>query len=113
MCFTMGRKRLDRKVVTYSLAQSTVKRIDELRDEKQERLMMRPTRVTISEIIDEAIAYFFTMRIQQIWFKCPHCSEEHGLILKPKQLLPWMKGYINCTKCSQPFDPLTAERIDE
>ena len=109
----MGRKRLDRKVVTYSLAQSTVNRIDELRQEMQERLKMRPTRVTISEIIDEAIAHFFTLRIQQIWFKCPHCSEEHGLILKPKQLMPWAKGYVNCNKCTLPFDPLTAERIDE
>jgi len=108
----MGRKRLDRKVVTYSLAQSTVNRIDDLRKEKQERLIMRPTRVTISEVIDEAIAYFFTLRIQQIWFKCPECSEEHGLILKPKQLLPGITGYVNCTKCSHRFDPLTAERIE-
>lgn len=110
---SMGRKRLDRKVVTYSLDRRTVNRIDELRDEKQVRLMMRPTRVTISEIIDEAIAYFFTLRIQQIWFKCPECSEIHGLILKPKQLLPWMKGYINCNKCSYHFDPLTAERVED
>ena len=53
----MGRKRLDRKVVTYSISKETVKRIDELRQEKQERVRMRPTRVTISEILDEAMAY--------------------------------------------------------
>jgi len=109
----MGRRRLDRKVVTYSIARTTVKRIDELRDEKQERLRMRHTRVTISEILDEAIAYFFTLRIQQIWFKCPDCSAINGLILKPKQMMPWMKGYILCNKCTHQFDPMEAERVED
>ncbi len=109
----MGRRRLDRKVVTYSLGRSTVVRIDELRQEKQERLRMRPTKVTISEIIDEAIAYFFTLRIQQIWFKCPDCSAVNGLILKAKQMMPWMKGYIVCSKCSHQFDPMLAERVED
>jgi hypothetical protein len=109
----MGRKRLDRKVVTYSIARSTVKRIDELRQEKQERLRLRHTRVTISEILDEAIAYFFTLRIQQIWFKCPECSTINGVILKPKQLLPGRKGMLVCNKCTHQFDPLEAERVDE
>lgn len=109
----MGRRRLDRKVVTYSLSTQTVNRIDELRDEKQVRLKMRPTRVTISEIIDEAIAYFFTMRIQQIFVKCPECSAINGLILKPKQLIMGLKGYLPCQKCSYHFDPMTAERIED
>jgi len=109
----MGRRRLDRKVVTYSVARSTVKRIDELRQEKQDRLRMRPTTVTISEIIDEAIAYFFTLRIQQIWVKCPECSETNGLILKPKQIIPGQRGRLACNKCGHHFDPLEAERVED
>jgi len=109
----MGRKRLDRKVVTYSIARTTVSRIDELRQEKQDRLRLRPTAVTISEIIDEAIAYFYTLRIQHIFIRCPKCSETNGLILKPKQIIPGMMGLLPCQKCNHQFDPLEAERVDE
>ena len=106
----MGRKRLDRKVVTYSLSRETVKRIDELRQEKQERLKMRPTRVTISEIIDEAMSYFYTHRIQELWVHCPKCQALNGMILKPQQIIPGQRRYMNCHKCPEQFNPFEAER---
>ena len=109
----MGRKRLDRKVVTYSIARTKVKRIDELRQEKQDRLKLRPTAVTISEIIDEAIAYFYTLRIQHIFIKCPECFATNGIVLKPKHILPGRWGLLSCQKCAHQFDPLEAERVDE
>jgi len=110
----MGRRRLDRKVVTYSLAQATVKRIDELRQEKQDRLIMHKQKVTISEIVDEAMAYFYTLRIQEVWVYCPECRAENGYILKPKQLL--MRGGIppwRCNKCGHNYNPLDAERMED
>jgi len=109
----MGRKRLDRKVVTYSISKETVKRIDELRQEKQERLRMRPTRVTISEIIDEAMSYFYSFRIQELWVHCPECNEVCGMILKPKQIIPGQRRYLPCHKCTHQFDPFTAERAED
>ncbi len=109
----MGRKRLDRKVVTYSLSRETVKRIDELRQEKQERLKMRPTRVTISEIIDEAMAYFYTHRIQELWVHCPQCQALNGMILKPQQIIPGQRRYMNCHKCAEQFNPFEAERAEK
>jgi flagellar biosynthesis/type III secretory pathway chaperone len=109
----MGRKRLDRKVVTYSIATETVKRIDELRQEKQERVRMRPTRVTISEILDEALAYFYTFRIQELWMHCPECNTINGWILKPKQIIPGMRALINCNKCTKQFNPFEAERAED
>ena len=109
----MGRKRLDRKVVTYSIATETVKRIDELRQEKQERVRMRPTRVTISEIIDEAMAYFYTFRIQELWMHCPECNAVNGMILKPKQIIPGKRALMNCNKCTHQFDPFVAERAED
>ena len=109
----MGRKRLDRKVVTYSIARSTVKRIDELRLEKQERLKMRPTAVTISEVIDEAIAYFYTLRIQEVWVYCPECRAENGFILKPKQLMGHQTSTWNCNNCHHAFIPMEAESMPE
>ena len=108
----MGRKRLDRKVVTYSIARSTVKRIDELRNEKQERLKMRPTAVTISEVIDEAIAYFYTLRIQEVWVYCPACRAENGFILKPKQLMGHHTSW-RCNSCHHAFIPMEAESMPE
>jgi len=108
----MGRKRLDRKVVTYSISRETVKRIDELRQEKQERLRMRPTRVTISEIIDEAMSYFYSFRIQELWIHCPQCNAINGMILKPKQIIPGQRKYLQCQKCTEQFDPFTAERAE-
>ena len=51
----MGRPRLDRRVVSHSLAKDTVDRIDLLRDHEQKRLAQRRTRVTLSEIIDNAV----------------------------------------------------------
>jgi len=113
MVCCMGRKRLDRKVVTYSISRETVKRIDELRQEKQERLRMRPTRVTISEIIDEAMAYFYSHRIQELWIHCPECQALNGMILKPKQIIPGQRRYLNCNKCTVSFDPFTAERAED
>ena len=109
----MGRKRLDRKVVTYSIARSTVKRIDELRNEKQERLKMRPTAVTISEVIDEAIAYFYTLRIQEVWVYCPECRAENGFILKPKQLMGHHTPTWRCNSCHHAFIPMEAESMPE
>jgi len=108
----MGRKRLDRKVVTYSISKETVKRIDELRQEKQERLRMRPTRVTISEIIDEAMAYFFTHRIQELWMHCPHCTAVNGMILKPKQIIPGTHYNLKCNNCPESFNPFEALRAE-
>ena len=108
----MGRKRLDRKVVTYSLSRETVKRIDELRQEKQERLKMRPTRVTISEIIDEAMSYFYSFRITELWVLCPQCNALCGMILKPKQIIPGQRRYLNCNKCTEQFNPFEAERAE-
>lgn len=108
----MGRKRLDRKVVTYSISTETVKRIDELRQEKQERLRMRPTRVTISEVIDEAMAYFYSFRIQELWVICPECNTTCGMILKPKQIIPGMRRWLACQKCTHQFDPFQAERAE-
>lgn len=51
----MGRRRENRRVVTYSLAKITIDRIEELRDWKQRKLTRRPSRVTYSEVIDDAI----------------------------------------------------------
>jgi len=51
----MGRPRENRRVVTYSLAKITIDRIEELRDWKQRKLARRPSRVTYSEVIDDAI----------------------------------------------------------
>jgi len=109
----MGRKRLDRQVVTYSISQETVKRIDELRQEKQERLRMRPTRVTISEIIDEAMAYFYSFRITELWVLCPQCHALNGIKLKPKQLIPGQRLLLNCNKCTEQFNPLVADRAED
>jgi len=109
----MGRKRLDRKVVTYSISRETVKRIDELRQEKQERLRMRPTRVTISEIIDEAMSYFYSFRIQELWVHCPQCHAVNGMVLKPKQIIPGQRRYLPCQKCTEQFNPFEAERAED
>ena len=109
----MGRKRLDRKVVTYSISKETVKRIDQLRQEKQERFRMRPTRVTISEIIDEAMAYFYAMRIQRIWIYCPHCTAINGMDLKPKQIIPGSGHILKCNNCPETFNPLEAIRAED
>ena len=52
----MGRPRLNRRTVTYSLGKDTLDRLDALRQHKQDRLKSRTTRVTLSEIIDDAVA---------------------------------------------------------
>jgi len=52
----MGRRRENRRVVTYSLAKMTIDRIEELREWKQKKYwQVRSQRVTFSEIIDDAI----------------------------------------------------------
>jgi len=52
----MGRPRENRRVVTYSLGDKTIDRIEVLRLKKQQRYkQVRKTRVTLSEIIDDAI----------------------------------------------------------
>lgn len=52
----MGRPRENRRVVTYSLGDKTIDRIEVLRlKKKQKYKQVRKTRVTLSEIIDDAI----------------------------------------------------------
>jgi len=51
----MGRPRENRRVVTYSLAKITIDRIAELKQFKERKLSMRTSRVTFSEVIDDAI----------------------------------------------------------
>lgn len=51
----MGRPRENRRVVTYSLAKITIDRIAELKEFKERKLTLRTSRVTFSEVIDDAI----------------------------------------------------------
>jgi len=74
---------------------------------------MRPTRVTISEIIDEAMSYFYSFRIQELWVHCPQCHAVNGMVLKPKQIIPGQRRYLPCQKCTEQFNPFEAERAED
>jgi len=91
----MGRPRENRRVVTYSLAKVTIDRIEELRDWKQRKQHRRPSRVTFSEVIDDAIRELNHKafiedddpthggRFKVEWmdtpkWQCPYCLPEDG-----------------------------------
>lgn len=113
----MGRPRLDRRVVTHSLAKDTVERIDLLRDHEQNRLQERRTRVTLSEIIDNAVRqldrktfmdddptnggrFFVPWTGTEKW-ACPYCVESYY----NEADAPWLAGgWIICpyVKCGKP-----------
>jgi len=113
----MGRPRQDRRVVTYSLAKDTLDRIAILRDHEQDRLGRRTTRVTFSEIVDNAIreldrktfmdddptngGRFFVPWTGSAEWRCPFCvEEEHNQGEAPSLA----GGWIVCpyVKCGQP-----------
>jgi len=119
----MGRPREDRRVVTYSLGSMTLSRIEELRDHKKRSIPNRPTRVTMSEIIDDAIRHESARVFDDphrgdptkggrwdpglvgkapMW-KCPECIEErtdeHGVTAMNQG------AFIVCPHCNAPRDP--------
>jgi len=112
----MGRPRLDRRVVTYSLAKDTLERIVILRDHEQRRLQQRRTRVTFSEIIDDAVrrldrhtfmdddpthgGRFFVPWTGTDKWECPYCRET-GVTENEYALAG---GWIVCPyhKCGKP-----------
>jgi len=113
----MGRPRQDRRVVTYSLARDTLDRITILRDHEQDRLGRRTTRVTFSEIVDNAVreldrktfmdddptngGRFFVPWTGSAEWRCPFCvEEEHNQGEAPSLA----GGWIVCpyVKCGQP-----------
>ena len=114
----MGRPRLNRRVVTYSLADDTLKRIFLLRDHEQNRLQQRRTRVTLSEIIDNAIRLLDRTTFMDDedptkngkWFedwmgteewRCPSCVDAQYNEGEPPSLAG---GWIICpyVKCHKP-----------
>ena len=113
----MGRPRLNRRVVTYSLADDTLKRIFLLRDHEQNRLQQRRTRVTLSEIIDDAVRLldrttfmdddptnggrFFVPWTGTDEWGCPFCLEKH---YNEGEAPALAGGWIVCpySKCKKP-----------
>jgi len=113
----MGRPRLNRRVVTYSLADDTLKRLTLLRDHEQNRLQQRRTRVTLSEIIDDAVRLldrqtfmdddpthggrFFVPWLGTEKWECPYCREA-GVTDNEAGALAG--GWIVCpyVKCKKP-----------
>jgi len=112
----MGRPRLNRRVVTYSLADDTLKRIFLLRDHEQNRLQQRRTRVTLSEIIDDAVRLldrhtfmdddptnggkFFVPWMGSDEWRCPSCVEaEYNEGEAPSLAGGWIVcPYVKCKK---------------
>jgi len=113
----MGRPRLNRRVVTYSLADDTLKRIFLLRDHEQNRVQQRRTRVTLSEIIDDAVRLldrqtfmsddpthggrFFVPWLGTEEWACPFCVESYY----NEGEAPYLAGgWIICpyVKCRKP-----------
>lgn len=113
----MGRPRLDRRVVTHSLAKDTVDRIDLLRGHEQKRLAQRRTRVTLSEIIDNAVRlldqktfmdedptrggrFFVDWKDTEKW-QCPSCIDSN---YNEGEAPLIVGGWIICpyAKCGKP-----------
>jgi len=114
----MGRRRENRRVVTYSLAKITIDRIEELRDWKQRKLARRPSRVTYSEVIDDAIRELNSKafpdeygdpthggRFNPEWmdtpkWECPSCRDESV----PEGMTTLVGGQLVCpfVECRKP-----------